>query len=67
MPAVLSAADEVAVSAFVDGRIRFTDIPRVVERTMKRHRSTSGLASFAEVVEVDGWAREKAAELVEQL
>lgn len=67
MPAVLSAADEVAVSAFVDGRIRFTDIPRVVERTMKRHRSTSRLPPFAEVVEVDGWARGKAAELVEQL
>ena len=34
MPAVLSAANEIAVSAFVEGEIRFGQIPQVVERAM---------------------------------
>lgn len=62
MPAVLSAADEVAVEAFLAGAIKFTDIPRVVERTMAAHRVSGGLPSFQEVVEIDAWARAKAAE-----
>jgi 1-deoxy-D-xylulose-5-phosphate reductoisomerase len=34
MPAVLNAANEVAVAAFLEGRIKFLDIPRTVEATM---------------------------------
>ncbi len=64
MPAVLNAADEVAVESFIAGRIRFTDIPRILETTMQSHRSDSRLPSFAEVVEVDQWARERAQEAV---
>ena len=67
MPAVLSAADEVAVDSFVAGKIRFTDIPRVIETTMKAHQVQGHLPSFAEVAEIDQWAREKAAEMVEAL
>lgn len=33
-PAILNAANEIAVGAFLDGQIRFTDIPRVIERTL---------------------------------
>lgn len=33
-PAVLNAANEVAVQAFLDGRLRFTDIPALIERTL---------------------------------
>ena len=62
MPAVLNAADEIAVSAFLGGRIRFTDIPRVVERTMAAHQVSGGLPGFQEVVEIDAWARAKAEE-----
>ena len=62
LPAVLSAADEVAVEAFLSGRILFTDIPRVVERTMAAYNVTGGLPSFQEVVEIDAWARVKAEE-----
>lgn len=64
MPAVLNAADEVAVEAFLGGRLRFTDIPRVIETTMKAYKPSGGLPSFADVAEVDQWAREKAAEMV---
>jgi 1-deoxy-D-xylulose-5-phosphate reductoisomerase len=67
MPAVLNAADEAAVEAFIAGRIRFTDIPRVIETTMKAHRAGGHLPSFAEVAEIDQWAREKAGEAVNAL
>lgn len=62
MPAVLSAADEVAVEAFIARRIKFTDIARVVERTMAAYSVSGGLPSFQEVVEIDAWARRKAEE-----
>ncbi len=62
MPAVLSAADEVAVEAFIARAIRFTDIPRVVEKTMAAYTVSGGLPSFQEVVEIDAWARAKAKE-----
>lgn len=67
MPAVLNAADEVAVEAFCLGKIKFTDIARVIERTMKAYRSAGSLPSFAEVVEIDQWARGKAQEAVSAL
>jgi 1-deoxy-D-xylulose-5-phosphate reductoisomerase len=62
MPAVLSAADEVAVEAFIARKIKFTDIARVVERTMAAYNVSGGLPSFQEVVEIDAWARLKAEE-----
>ena len=67
MPAVLNAADEIAVEAFASGRIRFTDIPRVIEKTMKSHKADDGLPGFAEVVEIDQWARRKAEETCQRL
>ncbi len=67
MPAVLNASDEVAVERFVAGRIRFTDIARVVERTMKAYKPSGGLPTFGEVVEIDQWARRKAEEVCEEL
>ena len=66
-PCVLNAADEVAVEAFIAGKIYFTDIPKIVEATMKAYHPAAGLPSFAEVVEIDQWAREKALEFTEEL
>ena len=37
-PAVLCAADEVAVDLFLAGRIQFTDIPRLVAQALEKHR-----------------------------
>jgi 1-deoxy-D-xylulose-5-phosphate reductoisomerase len=37
LPAVLNAANEVAVNAFLQRRIAFTDIPRIIDQTMNRH------------------------------
>ena len=62
LPAVLNAADEVAVAAFIAHKIKFTDIPRIVEKTMAAYVVSGGLPSFQEVVEIDAWARAKAEE-----
>lgn len=59
MPAVMNAANEVAVSLFLDGRLRFTDIPAIVEKVMANHdcRNNPGIS---EILETDCWAREEA-------
>ncbi|MHB2025696.1 MAG: 1-deoxy-D-xylulose-5-phosphate reductoisomerase [Elusimicrobiota bacterium] len=62
MAAVLNAADEVAVSAFIAGRIPFTGIARVIEKTMKLYSPPRALPDFDEVERIDGWARAKAEE-----
>jgi 1-deoxy-D-xylulose-5-phosphate reductoisomerase len=62
LPVVLNAADEIAVEAFIAGKIKFTDIPRVIELTMAAYTVSGGLPSFQEVVEIDAWARTKAEE-----
>ena len=63
MPAVLNAANEVAVEAFLTGKIGFTAIPAAIERTMDVHQSHS-LGTIEEVLSVDRWAREKTRELL---
>jgi 1-deoxy-D-xylulose-5-phosphate reductoisomerase len=57
-PAVLCAADEVAVELFLAGRIRFTDIPRLIEQTLDKHSSISH-PSLEDIMAADNWAREK--------
>jgi 1-deoxy-D-xylulose-5-phosphate reductoisomerase len=61
-PTVLSAADEVAVAAFLAGRLRFVDIIEVVARVVDRHRP-EGELSFEVIEAADTWARVVAAEL----
>lgn len=60
-PAVISAANEVAVEAFLREEIRFTDIPVIMAGVLKAHRSTEA-NSIEEVLRVDRWGRERAAE-----
>ncbi len=56
LPAVLSAANEEAVSLFLAGSLSFTDIARRIERAMERHR-TLPAPTFTEILEADRWAR----------
>ena len=63
MPAVLNAANEVCVAAFMEGDIGFTDIPGIVARVMDAHKNTK--SGYLEAVfAADLWARQKAAFLV---
>ncbi len=64
-PTVLSAADEVAVSAFIAGRLRFIDIAHVVEETLARHQPESPL-SFDTISIADKWAHITASMIVER-
>ena len=59
----LNAADEVAVAAFLEGRIRFDQIPRVIEDVLSATES-GHLESIREVLEADGVARRCALERV---
>jgi 1-deoxy-D-xylulose-5-phosphate reductoisomerase len=63
MPASLSAANEVAVAAFLEGRIGFMDIPRVIDSTMQAHNSGPCL-SIEAVIEADRWSRSHAESLI---
>lgn len=62
-PTVLSAADEVAVEAFLAGRIPFIGMAEVVERTLEAHKPES-LTDVAVVFDADAWARQKATKVV---
>ena len=59
MGAVLNAANETAVAAFLERRIRFTDIPRVVADVMDRH-SLIDRPSPDAIAASDRWARQEA-------
>jgi len=63
MPAVLNAANEIAVERFLKKEIRFTDIPVLVERTMNQHR-LGPLKTLEDVLAADRWARETARKVV---
>ncbi len=62
LPAVLSAANEVAVESFVDGRIEFTHIVTIVEETLAAHHRKE-VSNIGDVLEADRWARTKAESL----
>ena len=59
MPAVLNAANEVAVMAFLQGKIPFLSIAEVVEGTMSRHDAIPS-PGLDEILNADGWARQVA-------
>jgi 1-deoxy-D-xylulose-5-phosphate reductoisomerase len=56
-PAALAAADEEAVAAFLDGRLRFLDIPRLLADTLERHNASAS-PSLEAIMEADAWARD---------
>lgn len=59
LPAVLNAANETAVQAFLDQRLSFAKIPKVIEKTMSRH-SVAEHTSLDDILEADKWARKEA-------
>jgi len=65
MPAVLNAANEVAVNSFLEETIKFTDIPEVVEKVMQKHL-VRPLTTLDDALRADQWAREQAKELIEE-
>ncbi len=66
LPSVMNAANEIAVSAFLDGRIRFTDIPVIVEKTMAEH-AVDPAPDLDAILAADQWSRLKSQSKVEEL
>ena len=62
-PALFNAANEVAVSAFLDGRIKFTQIARIIAEAVDKIKIVSSPA-LSDILEADSLARKKAAQLV---
>jgi 1-deoxy-D-xylulose-5-phosphate reductoisomerase len=63
-PTVLSSADEVAVAAFLSGRISFLDIPAVISDVLERHSAPPALTREA-ITEADDWARRITTDLID--
>jgi 1-deoxy-D-xylulose-5-phosphate reductoisomerase len=65
-PCVLNAADEIAVEAFLDGRLPFTGIPEVIDRTLEALPG-GPVRHFEDLFDVDAAGREHARKLIEGL
>jgi 1-deoxy-D-xylulose-5-phosphate reductoisomerase len=65
MPAVMNGANEVAVEAFLKGRIGFLDISELIEKTMAAHNKHT-IDKIETVMEADRWAREKARAILQK-
>ncbi len=64
MPAILNAANEVAVSAFLEGSLKFTEIPLFLQRVMGEHE-VKPVHTIEDILKADHWARERAKVLLE--
>ena len=65
MPATLNGANEVAVNAFLEGTIRFTDIPILIERVMQAHE-VKAVQTVEDILRADHGARKQAKALLER-
>jgi 1-deoxy-D-xylulose-5-phosphate reductoisomerase len=64
MPAILNAANEIAVNAFLEGSLKFTDVPLLLQRVMEEHEIKS-VHTIEDILRADQWAREKSKAIVE--
>lgn len=64
LPAVMNAANEVAVMRFLDGRIGFSEITEAVKQTMDAHKNMSE-ATLDDILDADRWAREYITSIME--
>jgi 1-deoxy-D-xylulose-5-phosphate reductoisomerase len=62
-PTVLCAADELAVEMFLEEKIGFMDIPRVIDKVLESH-NPSHSPNLEEILEIDQWSRARTVEVV---
>lgn len=65
MPAILNAANEVAVNAFIEGSLKFTEIPMILKRVMEEHE-VKPVQTIEDVLKADHWARERSKAMIER-
>ena len=66
MTAVMSAANEIAVKYFLDGKIKFNMIPDIVESVVKKHKVIKS-KNISKYIEADLWARQTAHNVIKKL
>ena len=66
MPAALNAANEMAVHAFLNDMIRFTEIPLIIKKVLGAHKIQARL-NLSSVLAADKWARSKAEEVIKTM
>ncbi len=66
MPAVLNAANEIAVEAFLKEKIKFVDLPRIIDKVLNMHTSVNE-PSLVDILHADEWARAITKELLERI
>jgi len=64
LPAVMNAVNEIAVQAFLDNKIRLSDIPKIIESVMNEHE-TQDAPDLEAILKKDAWARKKAVKILE--
>lgn len=65
-PAVLNAANELAVEAFLREKIAFLDIPRIISQVMTKHTNTAA-SSLEKILAADSWARLMAQDVIHEI
>jgi 1-deoxy-D-xylulose-5-phosphate reductoisomerase len=66
LPAVLNAANEIAVNAFLDQKLRFVDIAGIIGATMQSHTCVAD-PDLSDIMAADRWAREQTEVIIEEL
>ena len=65
-PVVLNAADEISVSAFMENKIRFIDLPKIIEKILTLHNSINN-PSLDDILQADLWARIETKAIIERI
>lgn len=65
-PAVLNAANEVAVNAFLEERVSYGSIPVIIERTLSLHEKSDN-PGLEEILAADRWARKESEKIIEEI
>jgi 1-deoxy-D-xylulose-5-phosphate reductoisomerase len=65
-PAVLNAANELAVEAFLQEKIGFLDIPRIIGKVVAKHTNTVA-SSLDQILTADSWARQTAQNVIHEI
>jgi 1-deoxy-D-xylulose-5-phosphate reductoisomerase len=64
MPAVLNAANEIAVNAFLEGSLKFTEIPLFLQGVMGEYE-VKAVHTVEDILKADHWARERSKAILE--
>jgi 1-deoxy-D-xylulose-5-phosphate reductoisomerase len=65
-PAVLNAANEIAVAAFLEQKIKFVDLPKIIDKVLTAHVCGED-PSLESILNADSWARIKTTEILERI